>query len=75
MNYQKTLILENALYHIETLDNLAIITFKSDAPLEELYKLDSSHAYFNADLGEISGKDINTRLFLFSEDIFEENRF
>jgi len=68
-------IANNALYSIDKIDRLAIIKFKSDAPLEELYKAKNNSIYFDGDIEKISGSEISTRLFIFSENIFSEDRF
>lgn len=75
MKNEKIQIADNSLYSIETIERVAIIKFKSDAPLEEMYKLENSNTYFVDDLGKLSGSDISTRLFIFSRDIFSEERF
>ena len=75
MEYKKIQIADNSLYSIEKIERLAITKFKSDAPIQELYKTDRSYIYFEGDLEKISGSDISTRLFIFSEDIFSEERF
>jgi hypothetical protein len=73
MEYKKIQIADNSLYSIEKIERLVITKFKSNAPIEELYKTDN--IYFEEDLEKISGSDISTRLFIFSEDIFSEERF
>ncbi len=75
MEYKKIQIADNSLYSIEKIERLAIIKFKSDAPIEELYKTDNNYIYFEGDLEKISGSDVSTRLFIFSKDIFSEERF
>ena len=71
----KIQIADNSLYSIEKIDRLAIIKFKSDAPIAELYKTENNYIYFGGDLERISGSDISARLFIFSENIFSEERF
>ena len=68
-------LVDNTIYSIETIDQLAIIKFKSDASIEELYKLENSNSFFVEDLGKVAGKNITTRLFIFSNNIFSEARF
>jgi len=75
MENKKVQILDNSLISIEKIEKLAIIKFKADAPIEELYKLENSNKFFKDDLGKVSGKDITTRLFIFSNNIFSEERF
>lgn len=75
MENHKIQIVDNSLFSIETIGRLAIIKFKSNAPIEELYKLENSNEFFEDDLGKVSGGDITTRLFIFSNDIFSEKRF
>lgn len=75
MKNKKIQIVDNSLFSIEKIDRLAIIKFKSNAPIEELYKLENSSTFFEDDLGKISGSDIFARLFIFSNDIFSEERF
>jgi len=75
MENKKIQIIDNSLISIEKIGQLAIIKFKSDAPIEELYKLENSNKFFEDDLGKVSGSDITTRLFIFSNDIFSEDRF
>jgi hypothetical protein len=66
---------DNSLFSIEKIGQLAIIKFKSDAPIEELYKLENTDKFFEEDLKKLSGSDITTRLFIFSNDIFSGKRF
>lgn len=75
MSHNKIQIANTPLYSIEIIDKLAIIKFKSNAPIEELYKLENSNTYFKDDLDKIARIDITTRLFIFSNDIFSEERF
>ena len=75
MENEKIQIIDNSLISIEKIEQLAIIKFKSDAPIEELYKLENSNKYFEDDLGKVSGSDITTRLFIFSNNVFSEERF
>ena len=75
MKNEKIQIVDNSLYSIEKIERVAIIKFKSDAPLAQLYKLENSNTYFVDDLGKLSGSDISTRLFIFSKDFFSEERF
>ena len=75
MKYQEEPISENSLYKIDQIDQLAIIRFKADLPLEELYKVESSDQYFGEGLSKILSKNISTRLFIFSDNTFSEERF
>ena len=75
MKHQEQSIAENSLYKIDRIEQLAIIRFKADLPLEDLYKVESSDQYFGEGLGKILGKDISTRLFIFSNNTFSEERY
>jgi len=75
MNHQEQSIAENSLYKINRIDQLAIIRFKADSPLEDLYNVENSDQYFGEGLEKILGKDISTRLFIFSNNTFSEERF
>jgi len=75
MKYQEQSIAENSLYKIDRIDQLAIIRFKADSPLEDLYNVENSNQYFGEGLEKIIGKDISTRLFIFSNNIFAEEQF
>ncbi len=75
MKHQEQSIAENSLYKIDRIEQLAIIRFKADLPLEDLYNVESSDHYFGEGLGKILGRDISTRLFIFSNNTFSEERF
>jgi len=75
MKNQELSIAENSLYKIDQIDQLAIIRFKSDSPLEDLYKVENSDHYFVENLGKILSKDITTRLFIYANNTFSEQRF
>ena len=75
MDNKKIIISDNSLYSIEKIDRLAIVKFKSDAQIKELYNIGNNSMYYEGDLKLISGSDISTRLFIFSENIFSEERF
>ncbi len=75
MSDNKIKIVNTPLYTIDVINKLAIIKFKSEAPIEDLYELENSHTYFTKDLDKISNIDISTRLFIFSKDIFSEEKF
>ena len=75
MNHQEQSIAENSLYKIDRIDQLAIIRLKADSPLEDLYNVENSDQYFGEGLEKILGKDISTRLYIFSNNTFSEERF
>ncbi len=75
MTNQTNVVAETVHYKIEQIEKLAIIKFKPDSPIEELYKLENMGQYFSVDLNKLLGKEITTRLFLFTDNIFSEERF
>ena len=75
MTIQRNVVAETSHYKIEQIEKLAIIKFKPESPIEELYKLENIGQYFSVDLDKLVGKEITTRLFLFTDNIFSEERF
>lgn len=75
MTNQTNIVAETSHYKIEQIEKLAIIKFKPDSPIEELNKLENIGQYFSVDLNKLLGKEITTRLFLFTDNIFSEERF
>ena len=54
---------------------MAVIKFKAESPIGELYKIENFGQFFSVDLNKLLGIEITTRLVLFTDNIYSEERF